>query len=115
MVLRAPDWASFYLNLNSNDEVNQKMNKIMEFNLSSLQEPKWISNLSKNPALALLLVDGFGKLVLLHNLSYLQENIFCSESKILGLCGQSDKAEVYWIDSIWAKSSLELLVPFWHI
>jgi len=114
MVSCAPDWASFYLTLNINDEVNQKMNKIMEFNLSSLQEPEWISNLSQNPGLALLLVDGFGKLVLLHNLSYLQENIFCSESKILGLCGQSNKAEVYRIDSVSASSSLEFPVPSWR-
>jgi len=29
-----------------------------------------------------LVVNGFGKLVLLRNVSYLQENLFCSESKI---------------------------------
>jgi hypothetical protein len=38
------------------------------------------------------------KLVLLQNVSYLQENIFCSEYKILmGLCGDGDHAKVYQI------------------
>jgi hypothetical protein len=52
------------------------------FVLASNPENLWISNLIKNPGLALLLVDRFGKLVLLHNLSYLHKSIFCEESKV---------------------------------
>jgi hypothetical protein len=98
MVSRAPSWSLFYRNLGSNTEVKLKMQAIMDFNLHQVPEDQWISNLAKNPGLSLLAVDGFGKLVLLHNVSYLQENLFCSESKILGLCGCDDLADVYRID-----------------
>jgi len=69
---------------------------------------------SKNPGLSNLLVDGFGKLDLLHNVSYLQEKIFCAEAKVSGLCGDDHQAGVYRIDSKSASTSLELLVPVWR-
>jgi hypothetical protein len=90
------------------------MQTIMEFNSSQVNEDVWISNLGKNPGLAMLLVNGFGKLVLLHNVSYLQENLFCSEAKVLGLCGIDSQAEVYRIDPKSASTSLELPVPTWR-
>jgi hypothetical protein len=93
------------------------MNLIMGFNPFQLSEDDWISNLKNNPGLAMLLVNGFGKLMLLHNVHnvcYLQENIFCSESKILGLCGDGHQAEAYQIDSDSAASSLDLPVPSWR-
>jgi hypothetical protein len=114
MVSRAPSWNLFYKNLGSNLEVNLKMQTIMEFNSSQVNEDVWISNLGKNPSLAMLLVNGFGKLVLLHNVSYLQENLFCSEAKVLGLCGSDSQAEVYRIDPKSASTSLELPVPTWR-
>jgi hypothetical protein len=114
MVSRAPTWELFYMNLDKNLEVNLKMDKIMELNLSTLPEADWVSNLIKNPGLSLLLVNGFGKLVLLHNVCFLQENIMCSESKILGLCGSEEHAEVYQVDSVSASRTLELRVPSWH-
>jgi len=86
----------------------------MEFNLSQVVEDGWISNLSKNPGLALLVVNGFGKLVLLHNVCYLQENIFCSEANVLGLTGEDSQAEVYRIDPKSASMPLELSVPAWR-
>jgi hypothetical protein len=114
MVSRAPDWASFYQKLPSNNEVNLKMAKIMDFNLFPLTDAEWISNLGNNPGLAILLVDGFGKLMLLHNLSYLNENIFCSEAKVLGLSGQEERAEVYRVDPKSASQGLEISVPAWR-
>lgn len=59
--------------------MNLKMQTIMDFNLHQVSEDLWISNLAKNPGLSILVVDGFGKLVLLHNVSFLQENLFYSE------------------------------------
>ena len=59
-------------------------------------------------------MDGFGKLVLLHNVSYLQENIFCTEAKVLGLCGDDRQAEAYRIDSKSASTALEIQVPVWR-
>jgi len=55
-----------------------------------------------------------GKLVLLHNVSYLQENIFCTEAKVLGLCGDDRQAEAYRIDSKSASTALEIQVPVWR-
>jgi hypothetical protein len=114
MVSRAPSWTLFYKNLSSNLEVNLKMQTIMEFNSSQVVEDVWVSNLSKNPGLALLVVNGFGKLVLLHNVCYLQENIFCSEANVLGLTGEDSQAEVYRIDPKSASMPLELSVPAWR-
>jgi len=61
----------------------------MDFNLSQLSNVVWISNLSKPPGLSILAVDGFEKLVLLHNVSYLQENIFCDEAKLWVFVGMT--------------------------
>ncbi len=61
----------------------------------------------------MLVVNGFGKLILLHNVSYLQENIFCAESKVLGLCGNDKQAEVYRIDPSSAARSIEFPAPAW--
>jgi len=90
------------------------MQTIADFNLPSVTEDVWISNLSKNPGLAMLVFNGFGKLVLLHNVSYLQENIFCAESKVLGLCGDDKQAEVYRIDPSSAARSIEFPAPAWR-
>jgi hypothetical protein len=86
----------------------------MEFNSHQVTEEMWISNLAKNPGLAMLLVNGFGKLTLLHNVSYLQENLFCNEAKILGLCGDDSQAEVYRIDPKSAANALEISAPAWR-
>ena len=114
MVSRAPTWELFYKNLDKNLEINLKMDKIMEFSLSTIPESDWISNLIKNPGLSLMLVNGFGKLVLLHNVCYLQENIMCLESKILGLCGVDEHAEVYQVDPDSASRALEFKVLTWR-
>jgi hypothetical protein len=114
MVSQAPSWSSFYKNLNSNLEINLKMQTIADFNATNVSESTWISNLAKNPGLAILLVDGFGKLVLLHNVSYLQENIVCSELKVLGLCGFDKHADVYRVDPKSASLSTEFPVPAWR-
>jgi hypothetical protein len=106
MILQASTWSAFYKDLSSNLEINLKMQSIADFNLSTVSEDIWISNLPKNPGLSLLLVDGFGKLVLLHNVSYLQQNILCSESKALGLFGDSRQAEVYRIVPTSASKSI---------
>ena len=94
MVSRAPTWTVFYKNLSMSHEMDLKMDKIMELNMASTSENLWISNLVKNPGLALLPVDGFGKLVLLHNLSYLHKSIPCDESKVLSLVGNGEQADV---------------------
>jgi hypothetical protein len=56
MVLRAPNWKLYYKSLGSNFEINLKMQNVMDFNQSQLSEEAWISNLAKNPGLAILTV-----------------------------------------------------------
>ncbi len=51
MVSRAPTWELFYKNLDKNLEINLKMDKIMEFNLSTVPESDWISNFCKESRL----------------------------------------------------------------
>jgi hypothetical protein len=50
----------------------------------------------------------------LHNVCFLQQNIFCSESKVLGLCGDSNQADVYRIDPTSAARTQSFQVPAWH-
>jgi hypothetical protein len=94
--------------------VNLKKQAIMDFNSFQLSETDWLTNLSKTPGLAILVVDGFGKLVLLDNVTYLQENVFCAESKVLGLCGDDVHADVYRLDSKSASTAVEFSAPNWR-
>jgi hypothetical protein len=71
---RFTTWSLFYENLDRNLKVNQKMNQIMNLSHFQLSEEDWITNLKNNPGLAMLLVNGFLKLMLLHDICYLQEN-----------------------------------------
>jgi hypothetical protein len=114
MVSRAPNWILFYKNLGSNLELNLKMQNIMDLNSHHVSEDGWISNLAKNPGLAMLVVNGFGKLTLLHNVNYLQENLFCNEAKVLGLCGDESQAEVYRVDPKSASTNFEITAPAWR-
>jgi hypothetical protein len=59
-------------------------------------------------------VDGFGKLVLLHNINYLHKSLFCDGEKVLGLCGSGKHAEVFRVSPLSASSTVELIVPSWR-
>ncbi len=64
--------------------------------------------------IALLLVDRFGKLVLLHNHSYLHKSILCDESKVLGLVGNGEQVDIYCVDPVSGTNPLEFVVPAWR-
>ena len=81
---RFPSWSLFHKNLEQNIEVKQKMNQIMGFNQFLCMKMVGFQIWKTIQVLDMRLVNGFGKLVLLHNACYLQENIFCSKSNILG-------------------------------
>jgi hypothetical protein len=102
------------MNLSSNSDVNLKMGKIMGFNQFLLPQENWISNLKENPGLSMFLVNGFHDLILLHQVNFLQENIFCSDSKLLGLFGGLAEATAYHIDPSSASSDFEIPVPSWR-
>jgi hypothetical protein len=60
------------------------MDQIIGFNHFQLSQDEWIiSNLNQNPGLAMLLVNGFHELILLHQVSLLCEKLFCPETKLL--------------------------------
>lgn len=90
------------------------MTQIIGFNHFQLNWVDWISNLTQNPGLSLLLVNGFHDLILLHQASFLQENIFCSDSKLLGLSGGPAVAELYRIYPVSASADFETTTPVWH-
>jgi hypothetical protein len=114
MTSRADNWSLFYSNLPKNHDVNQKMAQIIGFNRFQLNQEDWISNLKQNPGLSMLLVNGFHDLILLHQVSFLHENLFYSDSKLLGLLGGAATADVYRIDPVSASSDFETTVPVWR-
>jgi len=69
--------------------------------------------LKQHPGLLLLLVNGFHDLVLLHQVCFLHENIFCSKSKLLGLSGSPAEADVFLIDPVGALVDFETAVSVW--
>jgi hypothetical protein len=97
-----------------NKEVNQKMAQIMGFNRFQLSNDEWISNLKINLGVLMLLVNGFHDLVILHKVSFIQENVFCLESKLLGLVGREMNADVYRIDPISSSADFETTTPLWR-
>jgi hypothetical protein len=92
--------------------VKQKTAQIIGFNRFQLSRDDWISNLKQNPGLSMLLVNGFHDLLLLHQVSFLQENIFCPDSKLIGLSGSNAEAGVCPIDPTSTSMDFETTTPF---
>ncbi len=90
------------------------MAQIIGFNHFQLGQEEWIANLKQNPGLSMLLVNGFRELILLHHVNFLQENLFCHDSKLLGLSGGTAKAALYRIDPVSAAADFETPTPVWH-
>jgi hypothetical protein len=114
MTSRAETWNLFYANYLKNQEVNLKMAQIMGFNRFQLAQDDWISSFKMNPGLSMLLVNGFKDLVVLHQVSFIQENVFCPESKLLGLVACEAEADIYRIDPISSSSDFETTTPLWR-
>ncbi len=64
----------------------------------------------KSPGLAVLLVDGFSELVILHSLDCLA-NLWRSDNRLVALQGPTAKADCYRIDPVSAFSDLEFQTP----
>jgi hypothetical protein len=93
MSSRAENWTLFYSGLEKNQAVNLQMAQIMAFNRYQTSQEDYISNLKSNPGLALLAIKGFHELLVFHNVHFHQQNIFCTESRLLGLLGEGAKAD----------------------
>jgi hypothetical protein len=70
-----------------------------------------LASISKHPGLAMLLVDGFSKLEILHNLDCLPTNVFRPEDKLVALNGAGSKADCYWVNPVLAFQGLEFATP----
>jgi hypothetical protein len=114
MSSKAENWTLFYSGLEKNQTVNLQMAQIMAFNRYQMIQEDYISNLKSNPGLTLLAVNGFHELLVLHNVHFHQQNIFCTKSKLLGLLGGEAKADCYRIDPTSATQDLEFNAPVWR-
>jgi hypothetical protein len=113
MAHRAENWKQFYMNLECNKEVNQQMAFIMSFTRFQATVANCNSNLEKNPGLLILAINGFNELFLLHRVNYQGQNLFCTESKLLGLLGGGASADCYRIDPTTLFQDGELQTPTW--
>jgi len=84
--------------------------------LASFQqnESVCVENISKNPGLAILLVDGFSDLMVLHNLHCLQANVYRSVPKLVALSGDVVSTDCYRIDPTTSFTGLEFNTPLWR-
>jgi len=97
--------------LTTNRLVNEHMTEsqgLVWFN----QDPnKCMEQISKKPGLAMLLVDGFSELVLLHNLESLPANVFRIDPNLIALIRGTRNAICYCIDPASAFTDLEFPTP----
>ncbi len=87
--------------------------QIMGFNRFQTSCADCISNLANNPGLSILAVNGFNDLFLFHTVPYQSQNLFCSESKLLGLSGGGERADCYRLDPTSLFQDVEIPTPCW--
>jgi hypothetical protein len=90
------------------------MAEIMGFTRFQSSCAECISNVANNPGLSILAVNGFNELFLFHTVQYQSQNIFCSESKLLGLSGGGARADCYRIDPTSLFQDAEIPTPSWR-
>jgi len=61
-----------------------------------------------------LTVNGFTELFLFHEVHYQGQNLFCTESKLLGLFGGGPTADCYRIDPVTLFQDVEFQTPTWR-
>jgi len=114
MASRAENWTRFYSNLECNKEVNQQMAYIIGFIRFQTSCADCISNWANYPGLSILAVNRFNELFLFHSVQYQNQNIFCPESKLLGLSGGGARADCYCIDPNTLFQDVEVNTPSWR-
>jgi hypothetical protein len=112
--IRGNTWQTALSDLQSTQLVNDHMAEVMGLLPFRGDVNTCIDSISKNPGLAILLVDGFSELMVLHNLQCLPANVYRAEPKLVALCGKGAVADCYHIDSNVAFSDLEFPTPIWH-
>jgi hypothetical protein len=112
--IRGQNWLTVLSTLPSNQVVNDHMAEVLGLVSYQHDEATCIENISKNPGLALLLVDGFSELMVLHNMHCLQANVYRAVPKLVALCGDGVTADCYRIDPTTSFSNLEFNTPLWR-
>jgi hypothetical protein len=112
--IRGQNWLTVLSTLPSNQVVNEHMAEVLGLVSYHHDEATCIENISKNPGLAILLVDGFSELMVLHNMHCLQANVYRAVPKLVALCGEGVTADCYRIDPTTSFSNLEFNTPLWR-
>jgi len=94
--------------------VNDHMAEVLGLASFQQNESVCMENISKYPGLAILLVDGFSDLMVLHNLHCLQANVYRSVPKLVALSGDGVSADCYRIDPTMSFTDLEFNTPLWR-
>ncbi len=84
--------------------MNLPMVQIMALNHLQISQEDYVSNLKGNSGLAILAVNGFHE-------HFKQQNLFCTELKLLGLLGGVSKVDCYRIDPASVTQDLEFNAP----
>ncbi len=109
----ADSWSNHYKNHHSSDDINQKISSILDICRHGSSNDDCFKNMIENPGLALLAVNGFNDLHLLHQVHVLSPSIVFPEEKVLALAGSNSTAECFKL----LKTSLfyvhEVGVPRW--
>jgi hypothetical protein len=112
--IRGDNWQLVPSNLQSNKMVNDHMAEVLGLASFQQNESVCMENISKYPGLAILLVDGFSDLMVLHNLHCLQANVYRSVPKLVALSGDGVSADCYRIDPTMSFTDLEFNTPLWR-
>jgi hypothetical protein len=110
---RGENWVTVISNSPTNDAVNECMAEVLGLVHFQQDKNSCLDSISKNPGLAMLLVDGFSDLAILHNLDCLPVNIFRTEPRLVALSGDGITA-CFHIDPNSAFSDLEFPTPAWR-
>jgi hypothetical protein len=111
---RGENWITVLSNLQSNPVVNKHMADVLGLLSFHQDESICIDNISKNPGLALLLVDGFSDLMVLHNVHCLPANVYRPVPKMVALRGNGVSGDCYCIDPSSSFADLEFSTPLWR-
>jgi hypothetical protein len=90
------------------------MAQVMGFNRFQSSCADCLLNVANNPGLSILAVNGFNEVFLFHTVQYHSQNLFCSESKLLGLSGGGTRADCYRVDSTSSFQDVEIQTPSWR-
>ena len=97
----------------SNAHMNEKMSEVVSMSKSGLSAPECVDLLRQNPGSALLAIDYFQELVLIHNITVIGPNLRTPDMKILGLSGSGPVADCLRLPPSIFDTDLSIECPGW--